>query len=131
MRSLRTCDASVRPPLRQAESADRVRLDAIAETRDQRSANRDRRLHFGKRERRGMTLLVVPHLGDPECLRVRRVLSYYVRKTSWHRGGPVQESPGEFVTFSCNSVHLADQAVHECSCAVAFAPGQPCLRITR
>src|SRR5688500_8831205 len=58
-------DASVRPALRQAVAADGCGFRSITEAGDQRTALGDGGFHGGERQRRRMTLLVVPDLGDP------------------------------------------------------------------
>src|SRR5712671_3518085 len=64
--------------------ADRCRDDAIAEAGDERPALGDRLLDLRKRERGVVTGLAIPRFGNPDRVRVARVLRQDVAEAAGH-----------------------------------------------
>ncbi len=81
-------------------SAERLSFGTIAEAGNQRPASGDCLLDLGKPQRSLMALLAVPHLGDPECVRILRVRGDDVAQAARHGCGTFKQDRGELIALT-------------------------------
>jgi hypothetical protein len=84
----------------------------IAEAGDERFPLRNRLLDGWKRKRRLVAGPAVPHLGDPEPVRVGIVLGDDVAQATRHVVDTRQEHPAKFLSLAWDRRNLRDQPVH-------------------